>query len=101
MYESFLKSLPKYREELVNELYLPENITLEPYIWTEPYDSIIDSLPSGSFDDLDLVSADNTTDSSLALSRAMTDSEIDYSWYRKVSILIAVHLTKKFFYPFR
>lgn len=87
MFETFLASIPNSRSEMVNELDLPEDVTAAPYVWREPEDSpeISESLVSAGLEDYDAKTL--STDSSLALSRAMTDSEIDYERYRRVSKL--------------
>lgn len=87
MFETFLESIPKNRSLMVNDLELPEDITLTPYIWAEPEESLTvrsDSALSGSIGEYD-VKTTASTDSSMPLSRAMTDSEIDYGRYRRVS----------------
>ncbi|CAH2048867.1 unnamed protein product, partial [Iphiclides podalirius] len=68
---------------MVNELEIPEGVTVAPYIWTEPDESLLtsDSPVTTSVGEFDAWS--RSTDSSLALSRAMTDSEIDYERYRR------------------
>lgn len=85
MFQSFLKSIPKNRSEYVNDLEIPE-ITLEPYVWTELDDSV--SVKSDSIvpDSMDDDRATLSTDTTLPLSRAMTDSEIDYEYSQRVSI---------------
>ncbi|KAJ0176404.1 hypothetical protein K1T71_007583 [Dendrolimus kikuchii] len=82
MFETFINSIPKNRSEMVNDLEIPD-VTLSPYDWTD-YDSLTvrsDSLLCGtdSIEDVKTLS----TDSSLPLSRAMTDSEIDYDRYKR------------------
>ncbi|CAB3261791.1 unnamed protein product [Arctia plantaginis] len=83
MFQSFLKSIPKNRSEYVNDLEIPE-ITLEPYVWTELDESV--SVKSDSIvpDSMDDDRATLSTDTTLPLSRAMTDSEIDYEYSRRV-----------------
>ncbi|KPJ07045.1 hypothetical protein RR48_04065 [Papilio machaon] len=83
MFETFLSSIPKSRSEMVNELDLPDDLTVAPYVWTEREDSpeTSDSLVSAGLENYDAKTL--STDSSLALSRAMTDSEIDYERYRR------------------
>ncbi|KPI95753.1 hypothetical protein RR46_11466 [Papilio xuthus] len=83
MFETFLASIPKSRSEMVNELDLPDDIVAAPYVWTEREDSpeTSESLISAGLEDYDAKTL--STDSSLALSRAMTDSEIDYERYRR------------------
>lgn len=84
MFQSLLNSIPKNRSEMVEELEIPE-ITLPPYTWTEPEESISASsvsFYSGSLDERDRGTL--STDSSIPLSRAMTDSEIDYGMYKRV-----------------
>ncbi|XP_059052212.1 uncharacterized protein LOC131846818 [Achroia grisella] len=82
MFESILSSIPKYRSSMVNELDIPDDITVSPY-WTEP-DSLTvrsDSILSSNTDEYEISTV--STDSSIPLSRAMTDSEIDYELYRR------------------
>ncbi|KAM3957127.1 uncharacterized protein ACR2FA_008852 [Aphomia sociella] len=82
MFHSTLFSIPKNRSSLVNELELPDDITVTPY-WIEP-DSLTvrsDSILSSSTDEYELNTI--STDSSIPLSRAMTDSDIDYSMYKR------------------
>ncbi|XP_028036022.1 uncharacterized protein LOC114247292 [Bombyx mandarina] len=84
MFETFLSSIPKNRYDFVNELDIPE-VSLSPYVWTEHEDCLStssDSLLNSPVDDSE--SANLSLDSSLPLSRAMTDSEIDYGWYRRL-----------------
>lgn len=90
MFENFLASLPKNRSEMVNDLEIPDGIKVAPYVWVEAEPDSDESLSvrSGSFlsDSLgDCEARSISTDSSIALSRAMTDSEIDYERYRRVS----------------
>ncbi|XP_023954300.2 uncharacterized protein LOC112057919 [Bicyclus anynana] len=80
MFQSILDTIPKTRSQLVNDLDIPEDVTLQPYIWSEPDEDISDSIASVSIEDLEVKTP--SSDSSLALSRAMTDSEIDYNRYR-------------------
>ncbi|RVE42982.1 hypothetical protein evm_012386 [Chilo suppressalis] len=85
MFESFLESIPKNRSLMVNDLDVPDDIALSPYVWTDPEESLTvrsDSFLSSSVDDYDVIMTP-TTDSSIPLSRAMTDSEIDYCRYRR------------------
>ncbi|XP_072949638.1 uncharacterized protein [Epargyreus clarus] len=86
MFQSVLETVPKTRSQLVNELEIPEDISVTPYVWAEPEESLTrsDSLPSVSVDELVYEVNTVSTDSSLALSRAMTDSEIDYERYRRL-----------------
>ncbi|KOB71281.1 Methionine--tRNA ligase, partial [Operophtera brumata] len=76
-----------WKLELVNDLELPE-VTLTPYIWTDPEDTLSTS------DSISVVTLDVTeevqekslnTASSVALSRAMTDSDIDYDRYKRTT----------------
>ncbi|XP_026761905.2 uncharacterized protein LOC113520697 [Galleria mellonella] len=81
MFESLLSSIPKNRSTFVNELDLPDDITVSPY-WTEPDSLTVRSdsiLSTTTEDEVNTIS----TDSSIPLSRAMTDSEIDYELYRR------------------
>lgn len=82
MFDTFLSSIPKNRSEMVTDLEIPD-LTLSPYIW-EPADYLTrsDSLLTTSTEE-ELRTLD--TDSSIPLSRAMTDSEIDYQRFRRVS----------------
>ncbi|KAL4713216.1 hypothetical protein ACJJTC_002962 [Scirpophaga incertulas] len=81
MFQSFLDSIPENRSLMVNELDLPDDVTLAPYVW-EPAESVAtDSVLSDSTADLDLTV---DTDSSVALSRALTDSDVDYEQYRRL-----------------
>ncbi|CAK1580641.1 unnamed protein product [Parnassius mnemosyne] len=84
MFKTFLESIPQNRSQMVNDLDLPDDLTVAPYVWTEPDESLLnsDSLVSGSLGDYDVKTL--TSESSLALSRAMTDSEIDYERYRRL-----------------
>ncbi|CAK1551338.1 unnamed protein product [Leptosia nina] len=77
MFPSLFDEVPKNRSELVNNLELPD-ITVSPYMWS-PEESVKSSTSS-------LNSLDETVSSgsSLALSRAMTDSEIDYGRHRRL-----------------
>ncbi|XP_045448092.1 uncharacterized protein LOC123656455 [Melitaea cinxia] len=82
MFRSVLETVPKTRSQMVNELEIPEDIEVSPYIWSEAEETVdSESLPSVSVDEDDAKTA--SSESSLALSRAMTDSEIDYSRYRR------------------
>ncbi|XP_050351366.1 uncharacterized protein LOC126774065 [Nymphalis io] len=82
MFRSVLETVPKTRTQMVNELDIPENVTVTPYILSEPEDTTeSDGIPSVSIDEFDAKTI--SSDSSPALSRAMTDSEIDYSRYRR------------------
>ncbi|XP_060803572.1 uncharacterized protein LOC106140733 [Amyelois transitella] len=84
MFESLLSSMPPNRHLMVSDLDLPEDITAAPYVWTEP-DSLTvrsDSILSEDLEDEDVGTI--STDSSIPLSRAMTDSEIDYGLYRRM-----------------
>ncbi|CAG4959254.1 unnamed protein product [Parnassius apollo] len=83
MFKTFLESIPQNRSQMVNDLDLPDDLTVAPYVWTEPDESLLDSdgLISDSLGDYEVKTL--TTESSLALSRAMTDSEIDYERYRR------------------
>lgn len=95
MFKSFLNSLPKNRSEFVNDLEIPDDVRLTTDVDAD-LDEIStirselpgDSLVSDSIDDY-LFSLPRkgtaSTDSSISLSRAMTDSEIDYDRYRRVS----------------
>ncbi|KAJ8722315.1 hypothetical protein PYW08_004717 [Mythimna loreyi] len=83
MFKSYLSSLPKNRLDYVEDLEIPD-ITLRPYLWTYPEDYYYwknGSLLSDSLTEYD--KATLSTDSSIALSRAMTDSEIDYEFYKR------------------
>lgn len=98
MFETFLESIPKNRSLIVNELDLPEDITLSPYIWTEPEESLTvrsDSILSGSIGEYE-VKTTASTDSSMPLSRALTDSEIDYGRYRRVSFKLVAENVKTY-----
>ncbi|XP_039753642.1 uncharacterized protein LOC120628997 [Pararge aegeria] len=80
MFQSILETVPKTRSQMVNELDIPD-VAVQPYIWSEPDDSIdTDSIPSITIDEFDVRTV--SSESSLALSRAMTDSEIDYERYK-------------------
>lgn len=84
MFKSYLNSLPKNRSDYVTELEIP-GITLKPYECTDLDDSC--SLRSDSFltDSLEQNNKSTiSTNSSIPLSRAMTDSEIDYDFYKRV-----------------
>lgn len=85
LFKAFLESLPDSRSEIVAQLELPDDITTSPYLIEEAEDS--DSLTSESVLS-DIMSEDGrasqSSDSSLALSRAMTDSDIDYEWFHRV-----------------
>lgn len=77
MFPSVFEGIPRNRLDLVNDLELPD-VTVSPYVWSPE-----ESLSSSSLDEDDETAS---SDSSLALSRAMTDSEIDYGRYRRVSV---------------
>ncbi|CAH2095868.1 unnamed protein product [Euphydryas editha] len=82
MFRSVLDTIPKTRSQMVNELDIPEDVSVAPYIWSEAEETLdSESLPSVSIDEGEAKTA--SSESSLALSRAMTDSEIDYSRYRR------------------
>lgn len=84
MFQSVLETVPKTRSQMVTELDIPEDVAVQPYIWSEPEESLdTESIPSVSIEEFDVKTA--SSESSLALSRAMTDSEIDYERYRMVS----------------
>ncbi|GBP59569.1 hypothetical protein EVAR_83288_1 [Eumeta japonica] len=86
MLESIRKELPESRSEMVNDLDLQEDVTISPYTWTPHEDSssfsentwASYSLSLDRFSGLDLIS-----ESSLPVSHAMTDSEIDCGKYRR------------------
>ncbi|CAH0715272.1 unnamed protein product, partial [Brenthis ino] len=81
MFHSVLEIVPQTRLEMVNDLEIPEDISVTPYEWCEEtLDS--DSIPSVSVEEFDVKTV--SSESSLALSRAMTDSEIDYARYRRL-----------------
>ncbi|XP_034832048.1 uncharacterized protein [Maniola hyperantus] len=80
MFQSILETIPATRSQLVNELDIPDDVSVQPYIWSEPEDLESDSVTSVTIDELDVKTV--SSESSLALSRAMTDSEIDYGRYR-------------------
>lgn len=84
MYSKFINSLPKWRDDIVEPLEIPERIPVTPYVYTAP-----DLTLKRNFEDeLDLDRRYSTSSaSSLALSRAMTDSDIDYELHRRVSTL--------------
>ncbi|XP_061383638.1 uncharacterized protein LOC116770008 [Danaus plexippus] len=83
MFQSVLETVPKTRSQMVNELDIPEDITVDPYVWREPDEDLdSDSTTSITIDDFEVATV--SSESSLALSRAMTDSEIDYTRYRKL-----------------
>lgn len=96
LFKSFLKSLPNNRSEFVNYLEIPDDIRLTTDVDAD-LDYILmrsdlpwhyDSLVAESIDDYLFPlprKGTASTDSSLSLSRAMTDSEIDYDRYRRVS----------------
>ncbi|XP_045517934.1 uncharacterized protein LOC123710213 [Pieris brassicae] len=75
MFPTHLDGIPKNRLDLVNDLELPD-VTVSPYVW-HPEESLSSC---SSLEDDQTVSSD----SSLALSRAMTDSEIDYGRYKRL-----------------
>ncbi|XP_022120912.2 uncharacterized protein LOC110997180 isoform X1 [Pieris rapae] len=75
MFPTHLDGIPKNRLDLVNDLELPD-VTVSPYVW-QPEESLSSC---SSLEDDQTVSSD----SSLALSRAMTDSEIDYGRYKRL-----------------
>ncbi|XP_038220630.1 uncharacterized protein LOC119838649 [Zerene cesonia] len=77
MFPSLLDSVPKTRSQFVNDLEIPE-IPVTPYIWTPEVTPRL-SLSSLSEEDV----RTESSASSLALSRAMTDSEIDYERFRR------------------
>nr|XP_026488177.1 uncharacterized protein LOC113394923 isoform X1 [Vanessa tameamea] len=82
MFRSVLETVPKTRTQMVNELDIPEDVIVTPYIWSEPEDTTeSDGIPSVGIDEFDAKTV--SSDSSPALSRAMTDSEIDYGRYRR------------------
>lgn len=86
LFTTFLESLPKNRSEMVSELELPEHLTVSPYLLEDDEDTATltsDSLMSDIVSEEDRVS--KSSDSSLALSRAMTDSDIDYERFHRVS----------------
>ncbi|KAF9423826.1 hypothetical protein HW555_000884 [Spodoptera exigua] len=82
MFTTLLNSIPKNRLDYVEDLEIPD-FTLTPYVCPDPYDY----LPSRSDSILDSVRAFDrrtlSTASSIPLSRAMTDSEIDYGFYKR------------------
>lgn len=85
MFDSLLNSIPKNRLDYVNDLEIPD-YTLSPYIWTDLDDSlstISESIVSGGPEQCERGSIN--TASSIPLSRAMTDSDIDYDRYKRVS----------------
>ncbi|XP_028176611.1 uncharacterized protein LOC114364599 [Ostrinia furnacalis] len=87
MFETLLDSIPKNRSLIVNELELPEDISLT-YTWTE-LDRLEREESLAARSDSALSGADYeghtaSTLSSAPLSRAMTDSEIDYTRYRRL-----------------
>ncbi|XP_068633566.1 uncharacterized protein [Battus philenor] len=81
MFETILAKIPKSRSEMVNDLELPDDITVTPNSWSGAEESMMssDSLVSTNLGDVNPCSSD----SSPALSRAMTDSEIDYGRYQR------------------
>lgn len=88
MFKSYLSSLPKNRLDYVEDLDIPD-ITLSPYVWTYPEDYYY--LRRGSYLSDCLTEYDKatlSTDSSIPLSRAMTDSEIDYEFYKRVICIL-------------
>ncbi|XP_026738758.1 uncharacterized protein LOC113501738 isoform X3 [Trichoplusia ni] len=83
MFDSLLNSIPKNRLDYVNDLEIPD-YTLSPYIWTDLDDSlstISESIVSGGPEQCERGSIN--TASSIPLSRAMTDSDIDYDRYKR------------------
>ncbi|KAL0882848.1 hypothetical protein ABMA27_016379 [Loxostege sticticalis] len=87
MFETFLDSIPKNRSLMVNDLELPDDISLS-YTWTE-LDRLEreESLAARSDSALSGTECGGHTASTLSsapLSRAMTDSEIDYTRYRRL-----------------
>ncbi|KAJ8731120.1 hypothetical protein PYW07_004284 [Mythimna separata] len=83
MFKSYLDSLPKNRLDYVEDLDIPD-VTLRPYLWTYPEDYYYwrnGSLLSDGLTEYE--KATLSTDSSIPLSRAMTDSEIDYEFYKR------------------
>ncbi|KAH9632885.1 hypothetical protein HF086_002707 [Spodoptera exigua] len=91
MFTTLLNSIPKNRLDYVEDLEIPD-FTLTPYVCPDPYDY----LPSRSDSILDSVRAFDrrtlSTASSIPLSRAMTDSEIDYGFYKRVELAEARRL---------
>ncbi|XP_063891898.1 uncharacterized protein LOC110382588 isoform X2 [Helicoverpa armigera] len=87
MFRTMLNSIPKNRSEYVEDLEIPE-ITLTPYEWLDPEEPLSlrsESLLTDSLAEIDR--ATYSTDSSIPLSRAMTDSEIDYGFYKRYNRL--------------
>ncbi|KAF9807530.1 hypothetical protein SFRURICE_006026 [Spodoptera frugiperda] len=85
MFTTLLNSIPKNRSDYVDDLDIPD-ITLSPYVCPDPYDSLSprsDSLLTDSIRAFDRRTL--STASSIPLSRAMTDSDIDYGFYKRVS----------------
>lgn len=84
MFTTLLNSIPKNRSDYVDDLDIPD-ITLSPYVCPDPYDSLSprsDSLLTDSIRAFDRRTL--STASSIPLSRAMTDSDIDYGFYKRV-----------------
>lgn len=88
MFETLLNSIPKNRSDFVNDLEIPE-VSVKPYVWAD----LDDSLTARS-DSISIVTLNVTeevedkslnTESSVPLTRAMTDSDIDYDKYKRVS----------------
>lgn len=74
---------PRYYWHYVDDLDIPD-ITLSPYVCPDPYDSLSprsDSLLTDSIRAFDRRTL--STASSIPLSRAMTDSDIDYGFYKR------------------
>lgn len=85
MFRSYLDSLPKNRFDYVTDLDIPD-ITLRPYyndLEDYCYSLRREGYLSDSWRDYYLKSS-LSTDSSIPLSRALTDSEIDYEYYKLV-----------------
>ncbi|KAG7308375.1 hypothetical protein JYU34_005572 [Plutella xylostella] len=88
LYKSYLSTVPKYRSSLVNYLDLPTEYytSVTPYIYddvTSPTLSRCSSLGCPLYSPL----SDrwpSLSSSSLALSRALTDSDIDYNRYKRL-----------------
>lgn len=83
MFTTLLNSIPKNRSDYVDDLDIPD-ITLSPYVCPDPYDSLSprsDSLLTDSIRAFDRRTL--STASSIPLSRAMTDSDIDYGFYKR------------------
>ncbi|XP_075978033.1 uncharacterized protein LOC142977824 isoform X2 [Anticarsia gemmatalis] len=81
MFKSLLNAIPKNRSEIVNEFEIPE-VTLSPYIWEEPEEPPSEKSESIVTESDAVERGTLSTDSSIPLSRAMTDSEIDYGRYK-------------------